>query len=79
MKKRFLNKLYLCVIKTVIAIAVCLPISADTPASITETDMLPPVTAAADTANEYGNRIGTDISVYEGNDEYYLFLPISAR
>ena len=50
---------------TVIAIAVCLPISADTPASITETDMLPPVTAAADTANEYGNRIGTDISVYE--------------
>lgn len=37
-----------------------------------------PVTAAADTANEYGNRIGTDISVYEGNDEYYLFLPSSA-
>lgn len=63
---------------TVIAIAVCLPISADTPASITETDMLPPVTAAADTANEYGNRIGTDISVYEGNDEYFLFLPSSA-
>lgn len=63
---------------TVIAIAVCLPISADTPASVAENDMMPPVTAAADSANEYGVRIGADISVYDDDDEYYLFLPSSA-
>ncbi len=79
MEKRLINKAcFYAVMLIFIITVVCIPIYCTSPASFTEAYTIPPVVAAEDTADEYGCRVGTDISVYEGSDAYYLFLPSTA-
>jgi hypothetical protein len=78
MKNHFLNRLYLYTAALFFVIAlIAVPVYCDSPASVSDAYITPPVTAAEDITDEYGVRIGTDIGIYE-DDEYYLFLPSTA-